>query len=29
VPTVVIDGEVTFVGAPSEEELINALESKL
>ena len=29
VPTVVIDGEVTFVGAPSEEDLINALESKL
>ena len=29
VPTIVIDGEVTFVGAPSEEDLINALESKL
>ena len=29
VPTVVIDGEVTFVGAPSEQELISALESKL
>ncbi|MBQ8018611.1 MAG: thioredoxin family protein [Methanobrevibacter sp.] len=29
VPTVVIDGEVTFVGAPSEQELIDALESKL
>lgn len=29
VPTIVIDGEVTFVGAPSEEELIDALESKL
>ena len=29
VPTVVIDGEVTFVGAPSEDELIDALESKL
>ena len=29
VPTVVIDGEVTFVGAPSEEELISVLESKL
>lgn len=29
VPTVVIDGEVTFVGAPSEDELIAALESKL
>ena len=29
VPTVVIDGEVTFVGAPSEQELIAALESKL
>ena len=27
--TVVIDGEVTFVGAPSEEELISVLESKL
>ena len=29
VPTVVIDGEVTFVGAPTEEDLIKALESKL
>ena len=29
VPTIVIDGEVTFVGAPSEQELIAALESKL
>ena len=29
VPTIVIDGEVTFVGAPSEDELIDALESKL
>ena len=29
VPTVVIDGEVTFIGAPSEDELIDALESKL
>lgn len=29
VPTIVIDGEVTFVGAPSEEELIDVLESKL
>ena len=29
VPTVVIDGEVTFVGAPSEQELIDVLESKL
>ena len=29
VPTVLIDGEVTFVGAPTEEDLIKALESKL
>ncbi|MBE6497608.1 MAG: thioredoxin [Methanobrevibacter sp.] len=29
VPTIVIDGEVTFVGAPSDDELISALESKL
>ena len=29
VPTIVIDGEVTFMGAPSEDELIGALESKL
>ena len=29
VPTVVIDGEVTFVGTPTEEDLIKALESKL
>ena len=29
VPTIVIDGEVTFVGAPSEEELVEVLESKL
>ena len=29
VPTVVIDGEVSFVGAPSEDELITQLESKL
>lgn len=29
VPTVVIDGEVTFVGAPSEQELMDAIESKL
>ena len=29
VPTIVIDGEVTFVGAPSEDELITQLESKL
>ena len=27
VPTIVIDGEVTFVGAPSEDELIDKLES--
>ena len=29
VPTVVSDGEVTFVGASTEEDLIKALESKL
>ncbi|MEE1134961.1 MAG: thioredoxin family protein [Methanobrevibacter sp.] len=29
VPTIVIDGEVSFVGAPSDEELINQLESLL
>lgn len=29
VPTIVIDGEVTFVGAPSDDELIDALKSKL
>ena len=29
VPTIVINGEVTFVGAPSEDELIDALESSL
>ncbi len=29
VPTVVIDGEVAFVGAPSEDELIGKLESLL
>lgn len=29
VPTVVIDGEVSFVGAPSEDELIEKLESLL
>ena len=27
VPTIVIDGEVTFVGAPGEDELIDRLES--
>ena len=27
VPTIVINGEVTFVGAPSEDELIDKLES--
>ena len=27
VPTIVIDGEVTFVGAPGEDELIDKLES--
>ena len=27
VPTIVIDGEVTFVGAPSDDELIEKLES--
>ena len=27
VPTIVIDGEVTFVGAPTEDELIEKLES--
>jgi len=27
VPTVVIDGEVSFIGAPSEDELIEKLES--
>ncbi|WP_407424846.1 thioredoxin family protein [Methanobrevibacter sp.] len=27
VPTIVIDGEVTFVGAPTEDELIDKLES--
>ena len=29
VPTIVIDGEVTFVGAPMADELIQELESKL
>ena len=29
VPTIVIDGEVTFVGAPMADELISELESKL
>ncbi len=29
VPTIVIDGEVTFVGAPTETELIEKLESML
>ncbi|WP_407374471.1 thioredoxin family protein [Methanobrevibacter sp.] len=29
VPTVVIDGEVTFVGAPSDDELMDKLESLL
>jgi hypothetical protein len=29
VPTVVIDGDVTFVGAPTENELIAHLESLL
>lgn len=29
VPTIVIDGEVTFVGAPMADELIADLESKL
>ena len=29
VPTIVIDGNVEFVGAPTENELIAALESKL
>lgn len=29
VPTIVIDGEVTFVGAPTDEELMNKLESLL
>ncbi len=29
VPTIVIDGNVEFVGAPTEDELIAALESKL
>jgi small redox-active disulfide protein 1 len=29
VPTIVIDGEVTFVGAPMADELIHELESKL
>ena len=29
VPTVVIDGEVSFIGAPSENELIEKLESLL
>ena len=29
VPTIVIDGEVAFVGAPTEEDLIEKLESKL
>lgn len=29
VPTIVIDGEVSFVGAPSAEELTNQLESLL
>jgi protein-disulfide isomerase len=29
VPTIVINGEVTFVGAPMAEELIQELESKL
>jgi small redox-active disulfide protein 1 len=28
-PTIVIDGEVTFVGEPSDDDLISALESKL
>lgn len=29
VPTLVIDGEVSFIGAPSEEELITKIKSKL
>ena len=29
VPTVVIDGEVSFIGAPTDEELIEKLESLL
>lgn len=29
VPTIVIDGEVAFVGAPSDDELIGRLESSL
>lgn len=29
VPTIVIDGEVTFVGAPMADELIDKLESLL
>ncbi len=29
VPTIVIDGEVTFVGAPTDDELIGKLESLL
>lgn len=29
VPTIVIDGNVEFVGAPTEDELIASLESKL
>ncbi len=29
VPTIVIDGEVVFVGAPTDEQLIEELESRL